>query len=72
MAPPSEDFCLKWNDHHRLFFTKAESLCHLQQLTDVVLSTGDREFSAHKLVLSVCSDYFAGLFRTRRSSFDNR
>jgi len=68
----SDDFCLKWNDHHRLFFNSAESLCHAQQLTDVTLSCGDREFSAHKLVLSVCSEYFAGLFRSRSRSVDHR
>jgi len=31
-------------------------------LTDVVLSCGSRRFSAHKLVLSVSSGYFAQLF----------
>ena len=57
-----EDFRLKWNDHHSIFFSTAESLCHGDHLTDVTLSTGDREFSAHKLVLSICSNYFNGLF----------
>jgi len=60
-----EDFRLKWNDHHSVFFSAAESLCHGDHLTDVTLSTGDREFSAHKLVLSICSNYFNGLFTPR-------
>jgi len=57
-----EDFRLKWNDHHSVFFSTAESLCHGDHLTDVTLSCGSREFSAHKLVLSICSSYFSQLF----------
>jgi len=53
---------LKWNDHHSVFFSTAESLCHGDHLTDVTLSCGSREFSAHKLVLSICSSYFSQLF----------
>lgn len=58
----SDDFCLKWNDHHDIFFRSAERLCETDLLTDVTLSCGQREFAAHKLVLSVCSQYFAQLF----------
>ena len=58
----TEDYCLKWNDHHSTFFSSAENLCVAQALTDVTLSAGKREFTAHKLVLSVCSGYFSGLF----------
>jgi len=57
-----DDFCLKWNDHHTAFFDLAEDLCHRETLTDVVLSCGNREFSAHRLVLSICSGYFYNLF----------
>ena len=64
----AEDFCLKWNDHHALFFSSAESLCENNHLTDVTLSCGNRQFAAHKLVLSVCSGYFANLFSKRRSA----
>jgi len=58
----SENFCLKWNDHHSTFFSSAESLCSNQNLTDVVLSAGGKQFQAHKLVLSICSSYFKDLF----------
>jgi len=58
----SEDFCLKWNDHHSVFFSQAESLCRSSLLTDVTLATPDKTFSAHKLVLSVCSSFFRELF----------
>ena len=57
-----EDFCLKWNDHHSIFFSLAESLCRSSQLTDVTLATSDQTFPAHKLVLSVCSSFFRDLF----------
>jgi len=60
----SENFCLKWNDHHSIFFSSAESLCSNQNLTDVVLSAGGKQFQAHKLVLSICSSYFNDLFST--------
>jgi hypothetical protein len=60
-----EDFRLKWNDHHSIFFSTAESLCHGDHLTDVTLSCGPKEFSAHKLVLSICSTYFSQLFAPR-------
>ncbi len=63
----SEDLCLRWEEHHSLFFNAAEQLCQGDFLTDVTLSCGDSYFSAHKLVLSVCSGYFAKLFASRRS-----
>jgi hypothetical protein len=50
-----EDFLLKWNDHHSLFFAGAEQLCESEEYTDVTLA-------AHKLVLSICSPYFLLLF----------
>merc|ERR1711892_1187981 len=58
----SDNFCLKWNDHHSVFFSNAEQPCKDNSLTDVVLSAGGTFFRAHKLVLSVCSKYFQELF----------
>ena len=58
----SENFCLKWNDHHSVFFSNAEKLCHGSLLTDVVISAGGTLFQAHKLVLSVCSKFFQVFF----------
>lgn len=58
-----EDFLLKWNDHHSLFFKGAEELCASEEYTDVTLSAGTKFFSAHKMVLSICSTYFRQLFR---------
>merc|ERR1712183_67613 len=58
-----EDFLLKWNDHHSLFFAGAEELCESEEYTDVTLAAGSKFFPAHKLVLSICSPYFQKLFR---------
>ncbi|XP_023331274.1 zinc finger and BTB domain-containing protein 14 [Eurytemora carolleeae] len=58
----SSDFCLKWNDHHNVFFSTAEKLCGSNLLCDVTLSAGGLFFQAHKLVLSICSDYFQKVF----------
>ena len=63
-----ENFKLRWNDHHSIFFRTAESLCRDDHLTDITLSCGKKEFSAHKLVLSVCSSYFKDLFTPKQST----
>jgi len=57
-----ENFKLRWNDHHSIFFSTAENFILGDHLTDVTLSCGKQEFSAHKLVLSICSTYFNELF----------
>ena len=58
-----EDFLLKWNDHHALFFAGAEELVSAEEYTDVTLAAGARFFAAHRLVLSICSPYFRQLFK---------
>jgi len=63
-----EDFCLKWNDHHSVFFSVAEELLQQGCLTDVTLATGKSSFPAHRLVLSVCSSFFRSLFSKREPS----
>ena len=59
----SEELLLQWNDHHNVFFVGALSLCEHEEFTDVTLAAGNRFFSAHKLVLSICSPYFSQLFK---------
>ena len=66
-----ENFKLKWNDHHSIFFSTAEELCMEDNLTDITLSCGKQEFSAHKLVLSICSTYFKDLFAPRQNQKGN-
>jgi len=61
----AEDFCLKWNDHHSVFFSVAQELLQQGTLADVTLATGKSSFPAHRLVLSVCSSFFRSLFSKR-------
>lgn len=70
-AMGGEDFSLKWNDHHSVFFSSAEQLCRGEILTDVTLSCGNVDFDAHKLVLSVCSGYFASIFSRNTDKHKN-
>jgi len=60
-----EDFCLKWNDHHSVFFSVAQELLQQGTLADVTLATGKSSFPAHRLVLSVCSSFFRSIFSAR-------
>merc|ERR1712150_152098 len=71
VAKMGENFRLKWNDHHSIFFSTAEELCMEDHLTDITLSCGKQEFSAHKLVLSICSTYFKDLFAPRQNQKGN-
>ena len=54
-----EEFLLKGNDHHSVFFVGALYLCESEEYNDVTLAA---VFSAHRLVLSICSAYFRQLF----------
>ncbi|CAB4065503.1 unnamed protein product [Lepeophtheirus salmonis] len=57
----AEDFCLRWNDHHKLIWGTMERLLGNQNMTDVTLSLyNGQNFKAHRLVLSACSPYFEG------------
>jgi len=60
-----EDFCLKWNDHHSVFFSVAQELLQQGTLADVTLAAGKSSFPAHRLVLSICSSFFRSIFSKR-------
>lgn len=61
-SPPSPltPFASKGHAHHLL--SKMESLRREKQLCDIILRVGCREISAHRLVLSACSQYFCAMF----------
>ena len=60
----SEKFCLKWNDFHSFHSTSFGTLRNEEYLHDVTLVTDDHhQISAHKLVLSACSQYFKNIFK---------
>ena len=60
----SEQFCLKWNDFNSNVSKSFSLLRNEKYLHDVTLVTDDsNQVSAHKLVLSACSEYFKNIFR---------
>merc|ERR1712126_796650 len=65
----SEKFCLKWNDLQTNIGKSFKSLRHDDDLFDVTLVSDDHnQVSAHKLVLSACSEYFKNIFKTNKHS----
>lgn len=54
----SEQFCLRWNNHHPNLIQVFSSLLQNDQMVDVTLISDDREIHAHKIVLSACSPFF--------------
>ena len=64
----SERFSLKWNDFHSNVSKSFGLLRGEDYLQDVTLVTDDnKQMSAHKLVLSACSEYFKGIFKNNRN-----
>ena len=65
----SEKFCLKWNDFHSNIGKSFKSLRYEDDLFDVTLVSDDyNQVSAHKLVLSACSEYFKNIFKNNKHS----
>ena len=61
----SEKFSLKWNDFARNVSTSFSRLRQETRLYDVTLVSNDHlQVSAHKLVLSSCSEYFRTIFNS--------
>ena len=60
----SEKFCLKWNDFESNVSKSFGLLRNEEYLHDVTLVCDDNsQVSAHKLVLSACSEYFKTIFK---------
>ena len=60
----SEKFCLKWNDFHSNVAKSFGLFRNEDYLHDVTLVGDDHhQVSAHKLVLSACSEYFKDIFK---------
>ena len=59
-----EKFCLKWNDFETNVSKSFSILRNEEYLHDVTLVCDDNsQISAHRLVLSACSEYFKTIFR---------
>ena len=66
-----EKFSLKWNDYLVNVSKKFSSLRNEEEFSDVTLVSSDkRQVSAHKVVLSSCSDYFKTILRSNNKSKD--
>ena len=64
-----ERFCLKWNDFQSNISKTFEILRSETQLFDVILVGQDlKKISAHRLVLSACSDFFKNIFYSNTQS----
>ena len=63
----TEKFCLKWNDFHSNVSKSFGLFRNEEYLHDVTLVSDDHhQVSAHKLVLSACSEYFKNIFQSNK------
>ena len=58
-----EKLCLKWNEFQGNVISSFGELRGDQDFTDVTLACEDRQFEAHKLILSTCSPFFRKLLK---------
>ena len=64
----SEKFCLRWNDFETNVSQAFGQLRNEEYLHDVTLVCDDnKQVSAHRLVLSVCSEFFKTLFEKNKT-----
>ena len=65
----SEKFCLKWNDFQTTLSSSFNYLRKDEDFCDVTLLTDDESrFSAHRLILSACSDFFKHILKISNHS----
>ena len=65
----SEKFCLKWNDFQQNVSKSFSQLRQQSGLFDVTLVSSDQQqVSAHRLVLSACSEFFKTIFYSNTHS----
>ena len=64
-----EKFSLKWNDFHSNVSKSFSLLRNEDYLHDVTIVSDDNEqVTAHKLILSTCSEYFKSIFMKNKHS----
>ena len=65
----SDSFILKWSDHQSTVIQSFELLRREKDFYDVTLVSDDQQtFSAHKLVLSACSNFFRNILKNNLHS----
>ncbi|KAF2362776.1 BTB/POZ domain [Trinorchestia longiramus] len=67
-AMAEEHLSLKWNNHQAHFVDILTFLREKGMFVDVTLACGGKVYSAHKFVLSTCSDYFQKIFSKNTSA----
>merc|ERR1712126_527838 len=66
----SKKFKLRWNDFHENVSKSFGLLKNEDYLYDVTLVSDDNlQISAHKLVLSACSEYFKNIFKNNKNPY---
>ncbi|XP_067622340.1 uncharacterized protein [Eurosta solidaginis] len=59
-----QQYALKWSDYQSSILNCFQRLRDEEDFVDVTLSCDQRNFSAHRIVLSACSPYFRKLLKT--------
>lgn len=59
----STEFCIKWTNYQTNMVSSVGKLRTHGEFVDTVLVCEDGSLSAHKVILSACSDYFKEVFK---------
>uniref|UniRef100_A0A0K8SQ93 BTB domain-containing protein n=1 Tax=Lygus hesperus TaxID=30085 RepID=A0A0K8SQ93_LYGHE len=59
----SDQFCLKWNNHHTTLVAVFDKLFECESLVDCTVAAEGKFVKAHKVVLSACSSYLEELLQ---------
>eukprot|EP00092_Neocalanus_flemingeri_P027548 GFUD01029888.1.p1 GENE.GFUD01029888.1~~GFUD01029888.1.p1 ORF type:complete len:329 (+),score=79.97 GFUD01029888.1:21-1007(+) len=61
-----EQFCLRWNDFETNFQSSFQELRKNKALIDVTLACEDKEFQAHRVILSSSSSFFRSILQANQ------
>ena len=64
----STEFCIKWTNYQTNIVNSVGKLRKEDDFVDVTLVCDDTKISAHKVILSACSDYFKHVFKVKNIS----
>lgn len=59
----STEFCIKWTNYQSNIVNSVGKLKNDDEFVDVTLVCDDQSITAHKVILSACSDYFKHIFK---------
>ena len=61
--PNGKHYSLRWPDYHHALASTFRRLRDEEDFVDVTLACNNKNFTAHKVVLSACSPYFKQLLK---------